>query len=97
MSAHNVRTFALALMFVMCELRGMEEQPRTMELASKAGISKSYASEILAGKSPSRPLAIHILRTTGWRHSMLADLTDEQIAMLEAIEPWKPSAESAAA
>lgn len=60
-----------------------------MELAEAAGISKSYASEILSGaRTPSRPLAIHILRTTGWRHSMLEGLSDEQIAVLETIEPW---------
>jgi hypothetical protein len=53
----------------------------------------SYASEILSGarnRVPSRPLAIHILRTTGWRHPLLADLTDEQIDTLEQIEPWVP-------
>ena len=61
-----------------------------MELADKAGISKSYASEIVNGKRPpSRPLAIHILRTTGWRTPPLAGLTDDQIATLEAIDPWR--------
>lgn len=87
----NVRTDGLAQKFVMCEQLLMEQAPGTMELAEKAGISKSYASEILSGKrdrAPSRPLAIHILRRTGWRHSVIADLSDEQIAMLEAIEPW---------
>lgn len=42
-------------------------------------------------RQPSRALAIHILRKTGWRHSLLADLTDEQIALLETIEPWAPA------
>jgi hypothetical protein len=28
------------------------------------------------------------MRKTGWRHSLIADLSDEQIAMLEQIEPW---------
>ena len=73
-----------------------------MELADRAGISKSYASEIVNGiRRPSRPLAIHIFRRTGWRHDILVDLSDEQIATLEAIEPWvAPAArptESAAA
>jgi hypothetical protein len=64
-----------------------------MELADAADISKSYASEILSGKRhPSRPLAIHIYRQTGWRHASIADLTDEQLAMLEEIEPWSPKA-----
>lgn len=69
------------------------ETPRTSELAIKAGISKSYASEILnAKRAPSRPLAIHIFRSTGWRHPLIADLTDEQMATLEAIQPWEKAA-----
>lgn len=69
-----------------------------MELADKAGISKSYASEIVNGKRPpSRPLAIHILRTTGWRHRLLAALSDDQIATLEAVEPWAPRTQEATA
>lgn len=79
----------------------MQHTPGTMELADKAGISKSYASEILSGakalddpksRKPSRPLAIHIMRTTGWRHPILSELTDDQIATLETIEPWKSQA-----
>lgn len=66
---------------------------RTSDLSAQAGISPSYASEILNNKRvPSRPLAIHILRSTGWRHPTIADLTDDQLEMLEAIEPWKRSA-----
>lgn len=62
----------------------------TSGLAKSAGISKSYASEILNDKrKPSRPLAIHIFRKTGWRHSLIADLTDTQLATLETIEPWQ--------
>lgn len=73
----------------------MSEAPATGELADKAGISKSYASEILSGKrdrAPSRPLAIHIYRQTGWRHPLIADLTDDQIATLEAVDPWTRAA-----
>lgn len=75
----------------MCEQCGMAK-PTTSELAAKAGISKSYASEILSGKRETlgRPLAIHILRRTGWRHDSIADLTAEQIDLLEQIEPWQP-------
>lgn len=61
------------------------------DLHKAAGISVPYASQILSGtRAPSRSLAIHIMRTTDWRHESIADLTDEQIAMLEEIEPWKP-------
>jgi len=85
-------------MFVMCEQDGMTSTPGTMELAGKAGIAKSYASEIINGKrSPSRPLAIHIMRAIGWRHPSISDLTDEQIATLEAIEPYQPRRSQAVA
>lgn len=64
-----------------------------MELADKAGISKSYASEILSGaRDPSRPLAIHIFRKAGWKHPLIADLTDAHLEMLEEIEPWTRAA-----
>lgn len=81
----------------MCELLCMAK-PTTSELAVKAGISKSYASEILNGKRETlgRPIAIHIYRRTGWRHDSLAGLTDEQMVMLEQIEPWQSPSEAAA-
>lgn len=71
---------------------------RTSDLSVQAGISTSYASEILSRKrDPSRPLAIHILRKTGWRHPILSDLTDEQIDMLESIDPYTPKPSEKAA
>lgn len=39
-------------------------------------------------RTPPRPLAIAIFRGTGWRHSTIADLSDEQIDVLESVEPW---------
>lgn len=73
--------------FAPCEETGME----TAELSRAAGISLSYASEIVNRKrDPSRSLAIHILRQTGWRHEVLGDLSDEDIATLERIDPWSP-------
>lgn len=73
----------------------MDVPPKTIELASAAGISKSYASEILNGRQPNRPLAIHIFRKTGWRHPLIAGLTDEQIAVFEQVEPWTAPGEKA--
>lgn len=71
------------------------ETPKPGILAKDADISVPYASQILSGaRQPSRPLAIHIYRQTGWRHALIADLTDEQLAMLESIEPWTPRAET---
>ena len=69
------------------------EKPGVTELADKAGISKSYACEILGERVPARPLAIHIFRTAGWKHPIIAELSDEQIDLLETIEPWVPTAE----
>lgn len=64
--------------------------PRTTELAVAAGISKSHASDILNNKrKPSRALAIHIYRKTGWRHDIIASLTEAQIDLLETVEPWR--------
>jgi hypothetical protein len=71
-------------------------KPTTGDLSRIAGISKSYASEILNGRkdqpnyAPSRSLAIYILRATGWRHECIADLTEEQMAVLEQVDPWTP-------
>jgi transcriptional regulator with XRE-family HTH domain len=70
----------------------MSDKPGTTELAKAAGISKSYASEIVNDvRPPSRPLAIHIFRATGWKHPIITDLT-EQLQMLEEIEPWVKAA-----
>ncbi len=67
-------------------------------LAGATGISVPYASQLLSDdpskrRDPSRPLAIHILRRTGWRHPLLSDLSDDQIATLEQIEPWRPASD----
>lgn len=67
-------------------------------LANATGISLPYASQLLSDnpkqrRDPSRALAIQILRKTGWRHPVLSGLTDDQIATLEAIEPWVPVAD----
>lgn len=70
----------------------METPSSPTALADAIGISVPYASQIIGGtRQPARPLAIHIFRRTGWRHDSIAGLTDEQIAMLEAIEPWSPA------
>lgn len=65
------------------------------QLSNATGISVPYASQILSDdpnqrRTPGRSLAIHIFRKTGWRHESIADLTDEQMNLLEQIEPWVP-------
>jgi len=65
------------------------DKPTPRELRDATGISQSYASMIASGvRPPSRPLAIHIFRRTGWKPEIIAELTDEQISMLEQVEPW---------
>lgn len=77
-------------------MRTMQSTPTISDLRAATGISQSYASMILKkSRSPSRGLAIRIFRETGWRHEILAELTDEQIATLEQIEPWQPQATAA--
>lgn len=78
----------------------MIDPPSIKALTEATGISQSYASMILSrDRQPSRPLAIAILRKTGWRHPLLTDLSDEQIDVLESVEPWtpKPAQDAAAA
>lgn len=61
-------------------------------LSVKLGISVPYASQIISGKrEPSRALAIHMFRTIGHRHPVIAGLSDSEIGMLEKLEPWTPS------
>lgn len=73
----------------------MSDTIQPTALAKVVCISVPYASQILSGeRQPSRPLAIHIFRKTGWRHPLIADLTDDQIDVLERIEPWVPRAPS---
>jgi hypothetical protein len=63
--------------------------PTAKQIMDASGISASYASMILGGtRVPPRALAIHIFRSFGWRHDSIGDLTDEQIAVLEQVEPW---------
>ena len=74
----------------------MANAPTPKALTEATGISPSYASMILTGaRQPARPLAIHIFRTTGWRHPLLNGLTDEQIDTLETVEPWRPAEKAA--
>ena len=56
------------------------------ELQTRAGISKGYASDLLAGKkTPSPTTALRIMRMTGLKLGPIANLSDDQIAVLEAM------------
>lgn len=65
----------------------MDQPPTTTALSSKANISIGYASDIINGnRKPSRGLAVRIYRATGWRPSILAALSEDDIDTLERIE-----------
>lgn len=73
------------------------DKPSPKALREATGISQSYASMIANEKrDPPRSLAIHIFRRTGWKPSVISDLTDAQIDVLEQVEPWTPRQDAAA-
>lgn len=53
-------------------------------LSVRAGISKGYACDLLAGnKRPSAPMAVRVFRATGVKLGPCADLSDAEIDVLE--------------
>lgn len=71
-------------------------KPTPKALCDATGISPSYASMILSDaddpdkrRTPSRSLAIFIFRQLGWKHPLIADLSEEQMATLEEIDPYR--------
>lgn len=80
-----MRKTYLALPFAICEVRGMDASPT--KFAEAAGISVSYASEILSGaRVPSQRLAISIFRKTGRKFGPVSNLADGDIDMLERLQ-----------
>lgn len=79
----------------------MTDAPSIKDLTEATGISQSYASMILSDglhrRIPPRALAIAIYRKTGWCHPTIADLSSEQMSVLESVDPWTPPKERAAA
>ena len=70
----------------------MNNKPTAKNLISTLSLSQGHAYDILRGsRPPSRALAIAIYRAFGWKHETISDLSSTQIAMLEELEPWKPS------
>jgi len=68
----------------MCEPRCMNNDLTISALRDKAGISKSYASEILSGKRrPSAALACRIYRATGHATGPIAGMSDAEIEAVE--------------
>jgi hypothetical protein len=77
------------------------DKPSPKQLVDAAGISPSYASMILSDgdhrRVPPRSLAILLFRKTNWRHPSITDLTDEQMAVFEQVDPWTPRSQDEAA
>ncbi len=76
--------------------------PSPKDLTAAVDISLSYATMILSesddpnkSRTPPRSLAILIYRKTDWRHPSIADLTEDQMQVLEAVDPWTPKAKAA--
>jgi hypothetical protein len=71
--------------------------PTPKELVEAGGISLSYANKILLDgehrRTPPRSLAILIFRKTGWRHSSITELTEDQMQVFEQVDPWTPPKE----
>ena len=73
------------------------EAPSYVDLAQAAGISRSFAHEILnTDKKPSGSLAVHIYRATGWKHPRIAAMTEDQISVYEAMHPYSGRQQAAA-
>lgn len=71
----------LDLLFTMGEHAGMITPS---QLQVRAGISKGYASDLLAGKkTPSPSTALRIFNATGVKLGPIASLSDAEIAVLE--------------
>lgn len=79
------------------------DKPTPKELVDATGISPSYASMILNDdvasdnrRIPARSLAIKIFRDLGWRHPVIADLTEDQMKVFEEVDPWTGPRKAAA-
>lgn len=78
------------------------EKPSLKSLMEAVPISKSYAALILqdADKAPQTPplnLAALIFRETGWKHHIIAEMSDEALAEIADKHPWTPPAKARAA
>lgn len=51
----------------------------------RIGVSKPYAHQIVRGEGPSVPMALRIFRELGVKFGPIANLSDDQIAVLEAM------------
>lgn len=78
------------------------DKPNIPALMSAVTISKSYAAVILkdgkdGAQSPPLNLAALIYCKTGWRHSLIADMSDDALREIAEKQPWAPPAKAKAA
>lgn len=73
------------------------DKPNLRSLMEAVPLSKSYAAVILNGKqAPPLNLAALIYRETGWRHSLVAEMSDEALTEIAEKQPWSPPKAKAA-
>lgn len=73
-------------------------KPNIRSLMEAVPISKSYAAVILNGSQPPPlNLAALIYCKTGWRHDLIAEMTDKTIREIAEKQPWSPPAKNRAA
>jgi hypothetical protein len=76
--------------------RGMGT-PTIRQVVEELGISRGYACDILNNKTQPRGLIVQIYRRFGWKAPLIADMSDEQIDMIEEVERLAPTGRKAAA
>lgn len=78
------------------------DKPSLRKLMDAVSLSKSYAHVILQDgangvQTPPLNLAALIYRETGWRHSLVAEMSHDALIEIAEKQPWSPPKERAAA
>lgn len=70
--------------------------PSIPALMDAVRCSKSYAALIRNGQSIPLNLAAVVFERTGWRHPLVAQLSDATVIEIAQKQPWSPPTERAA-
>jgi transcriptional regulator with XRE-family HTH domain len=62
------------------------------DIAERAGISKSYASQMLSGQRASIEVILHVFTATGWKHPSLDGIDEETLRLLALRFPFRKAA-----
>lgn len=71
-------------------------KPTIRQVVEATGISRTYACDVLNGNQQPRALIVEIYRKLDWKAPLIAHMTDEQIAVIEAAEKLSPTGRAAA-